>query len=265
MLQSTHKELQQEQLNMNSLQLGDYKGQRDTLQTAMGTAYSPLENVQAAAREFGKVAMANSSAKGIERMRENFTKQATLDAAMTAEKVATTAHNRSVDTAAALGEANNRVMETKNAGALAAQKAAAETAQGVVTEAETRRRTQLHAKNRGQILAHKEAFKSVLESLGQDHPYYKHVQSTLALLERLGADDDADRVAGGLSGINSNPAEVIRQAEQLAAAQEAAKQRVLDKLKKEKEAKEKIGVDDSSLLNAANEVPAPSGGGGITQ
>lgn len=216
---------------MNSLQLGDYKGQRDTLQTAMGTAYSPLENVQAAAREFGKVAMANSAAKGIERMKESFQKQATLDAALTAENVATTAYKRSVDTAAALADANNRVMETKNAGALAAQKAAAEAAKGVVTDAEAKRITQLGAKNKGQILAHKEAFKSVLASLGETHPYYKHLQSTLALLERLETDEDADRVAGGLSGINSNPAEVIRQAEQLHAAQEAAKQRGLDALK----------------------------------
>jgi len=216
---------------MNSLQLGDYKGQRDTLQTALGQAYSPLENVQAAAREFGKVAMANSSAKGLERMRENFTKQATLDAAMTAEKVATTAHGRAVETAANLADANNRVMETKNAGSLAVQKAAAETAKTVVTDAETQRLKLLGAKNRGQILAHKTAFKAVLDSLGQDHPYYKHLQSTLALLDQLEKDEDHDRVAGGLSGINSNPAEVIRQAEQLHKAQEDARKRGLAALK----------------------------------
>lgn len=234
---------------MNSLQLGDYKGQRDTLQTAMGTAYSPLENVQAAARAFGQQGMVNAGAQRLESMKENFMQQATLDAAMTAEKSATTAYGRSVDTATALGEANNKVTETKNAGALAAQKAAAEAAKGVVTDANTKRLTELRAKNKGQILAHKTAFKAVLDSLGQDHPYYKHLQSTLALLDQLEQDEDADRVTGGLSGINSNPAEVIRQAEQLHAAAEAGKKRALDNKKP---------PEPTKLFNFKNRSTAPT-------
>jgi hypothetical protein len=234
---------------MNSLQLGDYKGSRDTLQTAMSTAYSPLENVQAAARAFGQQGMANAGAQRLERMKENFMQQATLDAAMTAEKVATTAYGRSVETATALGEANNKVMETKNAGALAAQKAAAEAAKGVVTDAEKTRLKILGAKNKGQILAHKTAFKAVLDSLGQDHPYYKHLQNTLALLDQLEQDEDHDRVFGGLSGINSNPAEVVKQAEQLIAAQKEAEKRALANKKP---------PEPTKLFNFKNRPPAPT-------
>jgi len=232
---------------MQNLQLGDYRGQRDTLQTAMQMQYAPLQNLAQAADTFGSAGMRNAGEQKMEKMKEKFTKQATLDAAMTAEKAATTAYDRSVTTASALADSQIKVTEKANEGRLAVQNATAEHNDQVIAAAEAKRLAQLGAKNKGQIAAHIAAFEAVQRSLGQDHPYYGHVTSTLELLKKLQADEDADRVAGALSGINSNPAEVVAQAERLQVALEAQKQRVL-----EKKNNEVNNSDDSSLLIHAN-------------
>lgn len=55
---------------MQNLQLGDYRGGRDTLQTAMTQQYSPLEHVQAAAQAFGQQGMANAAGARMQKSRE---------------------------------------------------------------------------------------------------------------------------------------------------------------------------------------------------
>jgi hypothetical protein len=197
----------------------------------MNMQYAPLQNLAQAANTFGGQGMKNAAEQKMEKMKEKFSKQATLEKILSDEKVATTAYNRSVETATALGESQNKVMETRNAGGVAAQQAVAETSKAVAAAAETRRLTQLAAKNKGAILALRTTFKAVADSLGPNHEYYQHLAATLKLFDELEKHPDADFVAGSLANVTQNPAAVIRQAQMQAIAAKQASDRTAASLK----------------------------------
>ena len=53
------------QLNMQNISLGDYKGGRDTLQTALGMKYDPLDSIMAATTAYAKEGLSNIGARDL--------------------------------------------------------------------------------------------------------------------------------------------------------------------------------------------------------
>jgi hypothetical protein len=186
---------------MQNLQLGDYKGGRDTLQAALQMQYSPLENVQAAARAFGQQGMAGASAmKG-----KRFDAQAQREAA-------TIKNERDVAAALLATTAAKEMAADKNQTARDINKNTIEYNKSALNKKEEDRIKTLKSKNLGALLALRTTFKAVRDSLGEDSEYYKHVADTLSLLDELEKSDDPDSVFSSLNNINQNPAMVIKQA-----------------------------------------------------